>query len=285
MERKDRLFRVAHDHNVIFAVPAFWQFIQENRLENIPLQLVRILKFINNRIAVSFTKLFDKPAIPVHDRIMNRIDHVAKGLRLALTFFILPQIHQFFNMVEDKLLERLNGFLLQILVFKFKEKVNRIVQFIGIPNASPFFRKRTRKNLVRTVERFDSLDKIRNFQLIRFRLEFFFVNLVLILQQDIPRFACPGNPIQKAFQSSKIWRIAFYIAVQQKMIRGIHKILDEQIHLQIRRIQQIFEVRLKRPLVTNKPLDQIFYTVVRNHIQVKRRTRFVSKIVQHFLTE
>ena len=104
-------------------------------------------------------------------------------------------------------------------------------QFFGLPDSAPFFRKRTRKKLVSTIKSLDSLDKIRNFQLIRFRLEFFFVNLVLILQQDIPRFACPGNPIQKAFQSSKIWRIAFYIAVQQKMIRSVHKILDEQIHL------------------------------------------------------
>ena len=160
LERKDGLFRITHDHYVVFTASAFLRNIQENRLENVPLQLVRVLKFINNRIAVSFTELFDKPAIPIHDRIMNRIDHVAKGLRLALTFFILPQIHQFFNMVEDKLLERLDGFLLQILVFKFKEEINGIVQFIGLPNATPFFRKRTRKKLVRTVERFDSLDKI-----------------------------------------------------------------------------------------------------------------------------
>ena len=98
LEAVNGLFRVAYDKNLV-----------ENGAENIPLQLVCVLEFVDDGVVVLRTKSCLEWGFVlafVKYGLMDRKNHVVKGLDFHIGFVFLPCIKNFWNVLGEKLLLR-----------------------------------------------------------------------------------------------------------------------------------------------------------------------------------
>ena len=132
LETVDGLLGVAHHENGM--VVGF----QENFLENVPLQLVRVLEFVDDGVAVLFAESVAKLAFcPVftllEDGAVDGENHVVERLRFVFVLELLPFVEKRFYLAVkeflDLCLENRAGQIVK-LILEILEEQEGVVSFV-----------------------------------------------------------------------------------------------------------------------------------------------------------
>ena len=102
LERIDGLLGVAYHQNVVLPVVGF----DKNFFEDIPLECVRVLEFVNDGVPEFLPEGANQGRIFDHDGVAHVADHVVERLNLLGVFFLFPFPVQSRNVGKQAFLQK-----------------------------------------------------------------------------------------------------------------------------------------------------------------------------------